>query len=123
MAYGPPLLMPYEPFLLGVGVVFNLLSFLLTIELFCLQLRLGAPSLPLEPFLLTIGASLETIQAFWLAMGTYLDVAVSQKTQPGKIKISTSTVAVLFSKMALTGQRIAMVDMVLPVFPAFPCLP
>ena len=28
-------------------------------------------------------------------------------------KVSTSTVAALFSKMALTGQRIAMVDMVL----------
>ena len=31
-------------------------------------------------------------------------------------KASTSTVAALFSKMALTGQRIAMVDMVLLVF-------
>ena len=30
----------------------------------------------------------------------------------GEIKVSTSTVAALFSKMALTGQRIAMVDMV-----------
>ena len=28
------------------------------------------------------------------------------------MKVSTSTVAALFSKMALTGQRIAMVDMV-----------
>ena len=26
MAYGPPPFMPYEPFLLGVGVVFNLLN-------------------------------------------------------------------------------------------------
>ena len=41
----------------------------------------------------------------------------------GKMKVSTSTVAALFSKMALTGQRIAMVDMVLLVFPAFPYLP
>ena len=44
-------------------------------------------------------------------------------TQAGEMKVSTSTVAALFSKMALTGQRIAMVDMVLLVFPAFPCLP
>ena len=41
----------------------------------------------------------------------------------GKILVSTSTVAVLFSKMAFTRQRIAMVDMVLQVFPAFPYLP
>ena len=41
----------------------------------------------------------------------------------GEMKVSTSTVAALFSKMALTGQRIAMVDMVLLVFPAFPYLP
>ena len=34
----------------------------------------------------------------------------------GEMKVSTSTVAALFSKMALTGQRIAMVDMVLLVF-------
>ena len=34
-----------------------------------------------------------------------------------------STVEALFLKMALTGQRIAMVDMVLLVFPAFPYLP
>ena len=34
----------------------------------------------------------------------------------GGNKLSTSTVAALFSKMALTGQRIAMVDVVLPVF-------
>ena len=27
MAYEPPPFMPYEPFLLGVGVVFNLLTF------------------------------------------------------------------------------------------------
>ena len=26
MAYGPPPFMPFEPFLLGVGVVFNLLT-------------------------------------------------------------------------------------------------
>ena len=38
------------------------------------------------------------------------------------MKVSTSTVAALFSKMPLTGQRIAMVDMVLLVFPAFPYL-
>ena len=42
---------------------------------------------------------------------------------PGEIKVSTSTVAALFSKMALTGQRIAMVDMVFLVFTAFPYLP
>ena len=36
---------------------------------------------------------------------------------------STSTVAALFSKMALTGQRIAMVDMVFLVFTALPYLP
>ena len=30
-----------------------------------------------------------------------------------ELKVSTSTVAALVSKMALTGQRIAMVDMVL----------
>ena len=46
-----------------------------------------------------------------------------QKTHPpkqtGEIKVSTSTVAVLFSKMALTGKRVAMVDMVLLVFPEF----
>ena len=41
----------------------------------------------------------------------------------GKLKVSTSTVAALFSKMALTGQRIAMVDMLWLVFPAFPYLP
>ena len=40
----------------------------------------------------------------------------------GEIKVSTSTVAARFSKMAFTGQRIAMVDMVLLVFPAFPYL-
>ena len=37
-------------------------------------------------------------------------------TLPGEMKVSTSTVAALFSKMALTGQRIAMVDMVFPCF-------
>ena len=41
----------------------------------------------------------------------------------GKRKLSTSTVAALFSKMALTGQSIAMVDMVFLVFTAFPYLP
>ena len=41
----------------------------------------------------------------------------------GEIKVSTSTVAALFSKMALTGQRIAVVDMVLLVFPANSHLP
>ena len=40
---------------------------------------------------------------------------------PGK-KVSTSTVAALFSKKALTGQRITMVGMVLLVFSAFPYL-
>ena len=35
-------------------------------------------------------------------------------------KLSTSTVAALFSKMALTSQRIAMVDVVFLVFTAFP---
>ena len=42
---------------------------------------------------------------------------------PGETKLSPSTVAALFSKMALTGQRTAMVDMVLLVFPACPYLP
>ena len=37
---------------------------------------------------------------------------VTQPQLAGEIKVSTSTVAALFSKMALTGQRIAMVDMV-----------
>ena len=41
----------------------------------------------------------------------------------GEMKVSTSTVAALFSKMALTGQKIAMVEMVLLVLPAFPYLP
>ena len=40
-----------------------------------------------------------------------------------KTKLSTSTVAALFSKMALTGQRIAMVDMVFLVLTACPYLP
>ena len=44
------------------------------------------------------------------------------KTQ-GETKLPTSTVAALFSKMALTGQRIAMVDMVFLAFAAFPYLP
>ena len=43
--------------------------------------------------------------------------------EAGKTKVSTSTAAALFSKMALTGQRIAMVNVVLLVFPAFPYLP
>ena len=42
---------------------------------------------------------------------------------PGEIKVSTSTVAALFSKMALTGQRIAMVDLVFLVFTAYSYLP
>ena len=37
----------------------------------------------------------------------------------GEIKVSTSTVAALCSKMALTGQRIAMVDMVFLVVQHF----
>ena len=37
-----------------------------------------------------------------------------------EIKVSTSTVVALFSKMALTSQRIFMVDMVLLVSPIFP---
>ena len=45
------------------------------------------------------------------------------KSLIGGIKASTSTVAALFSKTALTGQRIAMVDMVFLVFTAFPYLP
>ena len=40
-----------------------------------------------------------------------------------EIKVSTSTVAALFSKMALTGQRIATVDMAFLVFTAFAYLP
>ena len=46
-----------------------------------------------------------------------------RKPHTGEIKVSTSTLAALFSKMTLTGERIAMVDMVLLVFPAFPYLP
>ena len=45
---------------------------------------------------------------------------------PGKaggIKVSTSTAAALFLQMALTGQRIAMVDLVFLVFTAFAYLP
>ena len=48
------------------------------------------------------------------------------KRKQGKdrgMKVSTSTIAALFSKMAVRGQRIAMVDMVLLVFPALPYLP
>ena len=41
----------------------------------------------------------------------------------GEIKVSTSTVEALFLKMALTGQRIAIVDMAFLVFTAFPYLP
>ena len=41
------------------------------------------------------------------------------KKKPGEMKVSTSTVAALFSKMSLTGQRIAMVDMIFLVFTAF----
>ena len=51
-----------------------------------------------------------------------VDLGTWPKTT-GEIQVSTSTVAALFSKMASTGQRIAMVDMVLLVFPAFPYLP
>ena len=40
----------------------------------------------------------------------------ARASDSGEIKISTSTVAALFSKMALTGQRIAIVDMVSLVF-------
>ena len=40
-------------------------------------------------------------------------VCISNKAE---IKVSTSTVAALFSEMALTGQRIARVDMVFLVF-------
>ena len=38
--------------------------------------------------------------------------------ESGKMRVSTSTVAALFLKMALTDQRIAMVDMLLLVFPS-----
>ena len=41
----------------------------------------------------------------------------------GETKVSTSTVAALVSTMALRGQRIALVDMVLLALPAFPYLP
>ena len=44
-------------------------------------------------------------------------------SESGKMKVSTPTVPALFSKMALTGQRTALVDMVLLAFPAFPSLP
>ena len=43
----------------------------------------------------------------------------SPANKAGEMKVSTSTVAALFSKMALTGQRIAMVDMVLLVYSIF----
>ena len=46
-----------------------------------------------------------------------------QSPSTGEIQVSTSTVANRFSKMTLTGQRIAMVDMVFASFPAFPYLP
>ena len=46
-------------------------------------------------------------------------VALWRAPRTGETKVSTSTVAALFSKMALTGQRIAMVDMVFwLVFPS-----
>ena len=41
----------------------------------------------------------------------------------GEMKVSTSTVAALFSKIALTGQIMAMVDMVFLAFTALPYLP
>ena len=60
-------------------------------------------SVPLRSWLLTVN---------WLGLKSF-----------GEIKAFTSTVAALFSKMALTGQSIAMVDMVLLVLLlAFPCL-
>ena len=60
-----------------------------------------------------------------LQAAIWLDIITSRDAEStsGEIKVSTSTVAALFSKMVLTGQRIAMVDMVLLVFPAFPYLP
>ena len=58
----------------------------------------------------------------WDVLGGGQKVYV-EKLYVGAMKVSTSTVAAPFSKMALTGQRIAMVDMVLLVFPAFPYLP
>ena len=39
-----------------------------------------------------------------------------EKHKTGEIRVSTSTVVALFSKMALTGPRIAMVDMVFLAF-------
>ena len=51
--------------------------------------------------------------------GTFLGFTPLAHVLPlesGEFKVPTSTVAALFSKMALTGQIIAMVDMALLVF-------
>ena len=56
-------------------------------------------------------------------MGYRSDSIAISFDMAGETRLSTSTVAALFSKMALTGQRIAMVDMVSLVFTAFPYLP
>ena len=53
----------------------------------------------------------------------YYLIILKRALFPGETKLSTSTVAALFSKMALTGQGIAMVDMAFLVFTAFPHLP
>ena len=54
---------------------------------------------------------------------TFKRKSLTRGNSAGEIKVSTSTVAALFSKMASTGQRIAMVDMAFLVFTAFPYLP
>ena len=45
-------------------------------------------------------------------MAPTVAVPVLAHGETGEMKVSTSIVAALFLKMALTGQRIAMVDMV-----------
>ena len=79
MAYEPRLLPPYEPFLLGVGVVFNILRcgfFAYSWKLpaysgaFYLQLTvLAFFTYSWSSFLLTVLASSLTIRAFLLTVG------------------------------------------------------
>ena len=56
-------------------------------------------------------------------VAAYRSFQLIRGPRTGESKASPSTVAALFSKMALTGQRIAMVDMVFLVLTAFPYLP
>ena len=74
---------------------------------------------PKMPGALKIGAAISGLR---IAGGKITDMRFFLTYNWG-IRASTSTVAALFSRKALTGQRIAMVDMVLLVFPAFPYLP